>query len=164
MLIASATGTSYVMADGKKPPKADTAKLVKVFTNKNDKSYLKNGIRIPLPPLKGGVTIYGTNTSNNVNKNALAKYEPDKLLTNVQVFPNPITDHINLRYYVSKNTNVSIKIMDVLGNEVITLFSQRVDPGEQKFTYNLNNKLSSGFYFVRVVVGTESVIKRISIL
>ena len=38
MLIASATGTSYVMADGKKPPKADTAKLVKVFTNKNDKS------------------------------------------------------------------------------------------------------------------------------
>jgi len=161
LLIAFAMGTNYAVADGKRPPKSDTTKLVKVFTNKNDKSYLKNGIKIALPPLKPNVTIYG---SNNTSKIPYTHFEPDKLLTNVQVFPNPITDQINLRYYVSKNTTVSIKIMDVLGNEVITLFSQRVDPGEQKFTFNLNNKLSSGFYFVRMVVGSESVIKRISIL
>ena len=157
MLIAFAMGTNYALADGKKPFRADTTKLVKVFANKNDKSYLKNGIKIALPPLKSNVTIYA-------NKTATPRYEPDKLLSNVQVFPNPITDQINLRYYVSKNSTVNIKIMDVLGNEVITLFSQRVDPGEQKFTYNLNNKLTSGFYFVRMMVGTESVIKRISIL
>jgi hypothetical protein len=161
LLIAFATCINYALADGRKPPKSDTTKLVKVFTNKNDKSYLKNGIKIALPPLKPNVTIYG---NNSPSKAQFPRYEPDKLLSNVQVFPNPITDQINLRYYVSKNTNVSIKIMDVLGNEVVTLFSQRVDPGEQKFTYNLNNKLSSGFYFVRLVVGTESVIKRISIL
>lgn len=162
MLIAMATGLNNALADGRNPRKSDTTKLVKVFANKNDKSYLKNGIKIPLPPLKAGVTIYGSNST--LNRNSLNKFDQDKLLSNVQVFPNPITDQINLRYYVAKNSQVSIKIMDVLGNEVITLFSQRVDPGEQKFTFNLNNKLSSGFYFVRMLVGNESVTKRISIL
>jgi hypothetical protein len=162
MLITTVVSLNNALADGKKPTKSDTTKLVKVFTNKNDKSYLKNGIKIPLPPLKGGVTIYGSNST--LNRNSLNKFDQDKLLTNVQVFPNPITDQINLRYYVAKNSNVSIKIMDVLGNEVVTLFSQRVDPGEQKFTFNLNNKLSSGFYFIRMVVGSEQVMKRISIL
>lgn len=162
MLIALATGLNYALASGKEPHRSDTTKLVKVFTNKNDRSYLKNGIKIPLPPLKAGVTIYGSNTT--LNRNSLNKFDQDKLLSNVQVFPNPITDQINLRYYVAKPSNVSIKIMDVLGNEVITLFSQKVDPGEQKFTFNLNNKLSSGFYFVRMIVGNEQVMKRISIL
>ncbi|MEO6520503.1 MAG: T9SS type A sorting domain-containing protein [Mucilaginibacter sp.] len=162
MLITTVASLNYALADGKNPRKSDTTKLVKVFTNKNDKSYLKNGIKIPLPALKAGITIYGSNST--LNRNSLNKFDQDKLLSNVQVFPNPITDQINLRYYVAKNSNVSIKIMDVLGNEVITLFSQRVDPGEQKFTFNLNNKLSSGFYFIRMMVGTEAVMKRISIL
>ncbi|MDB5109071.1 MAG: hypothetical protein JWR67_185, partial [Mucilaginibacter sp.] len=88
----------------------------------------------------------------------------DKLLSNVEVYPNPITDQINLKYIISRNSNVSIKMMDVLGNNIITLFSQRVEPGEQTFSYALNNKLSRGFYFIRVVAGTEFVIRRISVL
>lgn len=96
---------------------------------------------------------------------AKANAQPDdKLLSDVQVYPTLVTDQINLKYFISKNSNVTIKIMDVLGNEIATLFSQRVDPGEKKFSYNLSNKLNSGFYFVRVVVGSESVIKRISVL
>lgn len=162
MLITTVTGLNYALASGKNPLKSDTTKLVKVFANKNDKSYLKNGIKIPLPPLKAGITIYGNNST--VTRNSLNKFDQDKLLSNVQVFPNPITDQINMRYYVSKSSNVSIKIIDLLGNEVITLFSQKVDPGEQKFTFNLNNKLSSGFYFIKMMVGNEAVMKRISIL
>jgi len=157
MITAIAAIVNCAYADGKKPTIADTTRLAKVFTNKNDKSYLKNGIKVALPPLKPNVTIYST-------KLTFQKTESDRLVSNVQVYPNPITDQINLRYSVNKNSSVTIKIMDILGNEVMTLFSQRVDPGEQKFTFNLNNKLSSGFYFVRLVAGSESVIKRISIL
>jgi hypothetical protein len=54
--------------------------------------------------------------------------------------------------------------VDVLGNELVTIYNQRTEPGERTFTYLLNNKLSKGFYFLRVVAGTESVIKRISVL
>jgi len=51
-----------------------------------------------------------------------------------------------------------------LGNDVMTLVSQRIGSGEQSFTYPITNRLSRGFYFVRVVAGTESIIKRISVL
>jgi hypothetical protein len=123
---------------------------------KAKQSYLKNGLPFSLPPVKPGVTSYVKFTVN--------KSPDDKLLSDVEVYPNPATDMINLKYNVSRNTNVSIKVMDVLGNDIAVIFQQRVDLGEQKFTYTINNKLSRGFYFVKIVAGTESVIKRISIL
>jgi hypothetical protein len=54
--------------------------------------------------------------------------------------------------------------MDVLGNDISTLFSQRVESGDHNLNYPISNKLVRGFYFVRVVAGTESVIKRISVI
>jgi hypothetical protein len=165
LLIALASLLNYAFSAAKAPAQKDTARITKVFPNKNDKSYLKNGIKVPLPSIKPAITIYGTaSSSSTITKPAFPRFDQNKLLSNVQVYPNPITDQINLRYNVAKNSNVTIKIMDILGNDIITLFSQHVEQGEQKFTFNLNNKLSSGFYFVRLVIGNESVIKRISIL
>jgi hypothetical protein len=115
----------------------------------------KNNLHLVLPPIKPAV----------ISTTKVSVYKPDdKLLNNVQVYPNPVTDEINLKYDLSRNSNVTIKIMDVLGNDIITLFSQRLEPGEQSYSYTLNSKLNRGFYFVRIVAGTESVIKRISVL
>ena len=129
------------------------------FPSKTERSsYLKNGLKVALPAIKP--------VQNQIitAKQSTVKYDNEKLLTDVSVFPNPITDKINLTYIVKRNTTVSIKIMDVLGNEVLTLMAQRVEAGEQKNTFQLSNRLSSGFYFVRMIVGTESIIKRISVL
>lgn len=135
--------------------KQDSTSLIR--KSKSSKtSYLKSGLSFSLPPLKPGVV---STTKVNVNR------PDDKLLYNVEVYPNPVTNNqINLKYEVSRNTNVTIKIVDVLGNDLITLFSQRVETGDQKFSYSLNNKLSRGFYFVRIMAGTESTIKRVSVL
>ncbi|MDR6940599.1 T9SS type A sorting domain-containing protein [Mucilaginibacter pocheonensis] len=118
-------------------------------------SYLKNGLHLVLPPLKPAVT--------SSVKVSVSRPE-DKLLNDVQLYPNPVTDQINLKYTISRNSNVTIKIMDVLGNDITTMFSSRVDSGDHNINYPINNKLTRGFYFVRVVAGTESVIKRISVL
>lgn len=115
----------------------------------------KSPLVFTLPPIKPGVT---SNIKLSVPR------PDDKLLSSVEVYPNPITDQINMRYYVSRNTNLTIKMVDVLGNDILTLFSGRVDPGEQTSTFPVSSKLNRGFYFIRVVAGTESVIKRISIL
>ncbi|OKS85230.1 T9SS type A sorting domain-containing protein [Mucilaginibacter polytrichastri] len=138
--------------------KTDTAYLrIKNAKANPHSSYLKNGFHLNFPAIKAFVS--------PASKVGMAKPPDDsKLLSNVTIFPNPVTDQINLKYTITRNTNVTIKVMDVLGNNVLTLLSQRMDPGEQKFSYNLNKQLTSGFYFVRVVVGTESVIKRISVL
>lgn len=121
----------------------------------SQRNYFKNKLHLVMPPIKPAVI-----STQKVN----AYKSDDKLLNNVQVYPNPVTDVINLKYNLSRYSYVTIKIMDVLGNDVITIFSQRLEPGEKTCTYALNSKLSRGFYFVRIYAGTESVIKRISVL
>ncbi|MGV3761128.1 T9SS type A sorting domain-containing protein [Parapedobacter sp.] len=88
----------------------------------------------------------------------------DKLLSSVKVFPNPIVDQISLSYRLDKQSTVSIKVMDALGNEVMTLLNQELDAGPQSHVFETNNKLTNGFYFIRVSAGTETVVKRISVL
>lgn len=88
----------------------------------------------------------------------------EKLLSSVKVFPNPIVDQISLSYRLDKQSTVSIKVMDALGNEVMTLLNQELDSGPQSHVFETNNKLTNGFYFIRVSAGTETVVKRISVL
>lgn len=88
----------------------------------------------------------------------------DKLLSSVKVFPNPIVDQISLSFRLDKQSNVSVKVMDALGNEVMTLLNQELEAGPQSHVFDTDNKLTNGFYFIRVTAGTETVVKRISVL
>ncbi|MGK6351869.1 T9SS type A sorting domain-containing protein [Parapedobacter sp. DT-150] len=88
----------------------------------------------------------------------------EKLLSSVKIFPNPVVDQINLSYRLDKQSSVSIKVMDALGNEVMTLLSQELDAGPQSHVFETSNKLTNGFYFIRVSAGNETVVKRISVL
>jgi hypothetical protein len=151
LLIALAISMPLAIAQ----QKSDTGFLAKtkITTLKNPSNH--NTLHLALPPLKPAAT------SNQ--KFSIVRPD-DKLLADVQVFPNPITDQISVKYVLSRSATVSVKVMDVLGNDVITLVSPRIESGEQSLSYPIANKLQRGFYFVRVVAGTESVIKRISVL
>jgi hypothetical protein len=153
-IIALALCLNFAFANTIAYSQSDTT-YIHLLKSKQAKNYLKSSLHLVLPPLKPAVI-----STQKVNV-----YKPDdKLLNNVQVYPNPVTDQINLKYDLSRYSNVTIKIMDVLGNDIITLFSQRLEPGEKVYNYSLNSKLTRGFYFIRIVAGTESVIKRISVL
>jgi hypothetical protein len=152
IVIALAVPANIARSFASPPQQRDTA--YNFFPKKKVKKS-PNPLNFTLPPIKAGSI---SNIKLNVPK------PDDKLLSSVEVYPNPITDQINLRYVVSKNTNVTIKMVDVLGNDVRTLFSRRVEPGEQVGSFPIGNTMNKGFYFIRVIAGTESVIKRISIL
>jgi len=154
-VIALAIAVNVALAKGVSAQKTDTSYLRNVRSKPAKPSYFKNSLHLTLPPLKPAVV---STTKINVPRS------DDKLLTNVQVFPNPVIDQVNVKYSVARTAFVNVKIMDVLGNDVATLFSQRVESGDQTIQYNTNNKLSRGFYFLRIVVGTEAVNKRISVL
>lgn len=109
-------------------------------------------------PASSGASSAGASASQ---KNAAPDY---KALSNVKVYPNPIEDQINISYTLSKDANVTIKIMDVLGNEIATLLSQRLPAGEQNHSFSITSRLNSGYYFIRLIAGNEIVIKRISVL
>jgi hypothetical protein len=54
--------------------------------------------------------------------------------------------------------------MDVLGNEITTLLSERIAAGDQNKPFQITSRITSGFYFIRVSVGSEVITKRISVL
>lgn len=90
--------------------------------------------------------------------------KPDKILTVSKVYPNPVDDQINVIIKLDRESTVTIKIMDLLGNEVVTLSNERLPSGEQTKTFTIPNRLNSGIYFLRIVAGAETIVKRISVL
>jgi hypothetical protein len=121
-------------------------------------------VKINLPtfqPKKIAASNTNTSQQNTVKHTAASDL---KVLSNVKIYPNPVADHLNLSYFVNKDSNVTIKIMDVLGNEITTLFSQRLTAGEQINSFPISSSFNSGYYFIRLIVGNETIVKRISIL
>lgn len=150
---------------------SDTSKVSKTKitdTRKNKPAYLRNGVRVNFVPFKPQVDkIFGNTSAIPPKANEISTVvddEDNKILNNVKVYPNPVSDQLNLTYLVNKDSNITIMIMDVLGNEVATLFSEHLTAGQQNHSFNIASKLVSGFYFVRLMVGTETVVKRISVL
>lgn len=97
------------------------------------------------------------------NTATLPKEDGEKLINNVKVFYNPVAEQITANFKLSKQGTVTIKVMDALGNEVLSLMNGSLEPGIQNLSFDSNGKLTTGFYFVRVTSGTETVVKRISV-
>lgn len=104
------------------------------------------------------------NPNDNNKTIGLNPIDNQKPIDNVKIFPNPVSTQVNISFSLKKENKVSIKILDVLGNEIITLLDQKLPQGEQSNTFTINAKIPTGFYFIRIVSGNESVIKRISVI
>jgi len=147
---------------------SDTSKIIKATistkitdTRLNKPAVLKNGVMVNFVPFKPAKDKIISNASNfPASRNG----KNDKILNNVKVYPNPVSDQLNLSYSINRDSNVTVKIMDILGNEVTTLLAERLPAGEQQASFNIASRLNSGFYFIRVSVGSEIITKRISIL
>lgn len=74
-----------------------------------------------------------------------------------QNYPNPFNPTTTIQFQVPQTSDVSIKIFDMLGQEVRSLFSEQVQPGKYSVTWDgMNNsgaKMSSGSYVYRMTAG-----------
>lgn len=77
-----------------------------------------------------------------------------------QNYPNPFNPSTRISYSLPENGFVSVKVYDMLGNEVTTLLSEEKTAGnynlEWNGTDNLGNSIVSGTYILRVVQGLNS--------
>ncbi|MHB8843024.1 MAG: T9SS type A sorting domain-containing protein, partial [Candidatus Aquicultor sp.] len=78
----------------------------------------------------------------------------------LQNYPNPFNPETVIRYQVSVSGKVTLKIYDILGNEVATLLDEEQQAGKYsvKFDATSNhqltiNALSSGVYFYQLRAG-----------
>ncbi len=78
--------------------------------------------------------------------NSQISSEIPKVFSLNQNFPNPFNPTTQIEYNVSKSSYVSIKVYDVVGNEVANMVNQNLSPGKYKIDFNAAS-LSSGVYF-----------------
>lgn len=66
-----------------------------------------------------------------------------------QNYPNPFNPTTTLSFNLAVDSKVSLKIFDVLGQEVITLLNETKSAGTHNVTFDAG-KLNSGVYFYRI--------------
>lgn len=87
-----------------------------------------------------------------------------------QNYPNPFNPTTKIKYsipvgnkYFRSLQSVILKIYDILGNEVTTLFNETKAPGNYEIEFDASN-LSSGVYFYKLTVGGFRVTRKMMIL
>ena len=66
-----------------------------------------------------------------------------------QNFPNPFNPSTNIKYSIASDDLVTVKVYDVLGNEIAMLVNQRQDAGKYEILFDAS-KLSSGIYIYSI--------------
>ena len=69
-----------------------------------------------------------------------------------QNFPNPFNPVTTIKYQIPHRSNVSLKIYDIIGNEIAELVNEEQEVGYYNAEFNAA-KLSSGVYFYRLQAG-----------
>ena len=76
-----------------------------------------------------------------------------------QNYPNPFNPSTTIEYSLPEQADVTIKIYDVLGNELEVLFSGNKSAGTHSLNWNASN-YASGIYFYRMNTGTFNQVKK----
>lgn len=76
-----------------------------------------------------------------------------------QNYPNPFNPATKIEYSVPKNSYVSLKVYNLVGQEVATLFEGRQQPGDYVATFS-GEGLSSGVYMYRLESEGISITKK----
>lgn len=70
-----------------------------------------------------------------------------------QNYPNPFNPVTSIQYAIGSQQFVSLKVYDILGNEVATLVNEEKPAGKYKVSFDASS-LSSGIYFYRLTAGS----------
>ncbi len=80
-----------------------------------------------------------------------------------QNYPNPFNPTTTINYSVSKTSMVTIKVYDILGNEVASLMNEEKPAGRYSVNFTAS-KLASGVYFYRMQAGSFVETKKLILL
>ena len=80
-----------------------------------------------------------------------------------QNYPNPFNPTTTIRYAIPEDNFVSIKLYDVLGNEVITLVNEQKQAGRYEMLFNASN-ISSGVYYYQISSGSFTQTRKLMLM
>lgn len=87
---------------------------------------------------------------------------PNKFGLN-QNYPNPFNPSTTISYEIAKETNVSLKVYDAIGNEIATLVNETKAPGTYEVIFDGSN-LTNGVYFYKIDAGSFTATKKLILM
>jgi photosystem II stability/assembly factor-like uncharacterized protein len=118
---------------------------------------------------------YNTGWCGSIN-DSVYKWDSEILITSVEEFvtkvdnfilsqnyPNPFNPSTTIRYSIPTSEFVTIKVYDVLGNEIATLVNEDKPAGSYEVNFNAA-KLSSGIYFYSLQAGSFTQTKKLILI
>ena len=76
-----------------------------------------------------------------------------------QNYPNPFNPSTKINFTLTETGFTSLKIYDILGNEVAILINDELQQGNHEFDFNATN-LTNGVYFYKLSQGDNLIIKK----
>ncbi|MDX1372473.1 MAG: T9SS type A sorting domain-containing protein, partial [Nitrososphaeraceae archaeon] len=80
-----------------------------------------------------------------------------------QNYPNPFNPNTTIKFKIANRSFTSLKVYDVIGNEVSSLVNKELAAGEYQFTFKANN-LTSGIYIYKLATSGFSQSKKMLLL
>lgn len=113
--------------------------------------------------LKGGLYLYRNQTVTGLTENNQERIKDYFLIS---AYPNPFNSQSRIIFETGKRDQYSIKIFDILGREIKTIFSGELTKGIHQFYWNGKNKnetpAAGGVYLLSA--GSEATIKTIKLI
>jgi len=95
---------------------------------------------------------YQENLSSSVNE--IAK------INRLIIFPNPVTDKINLTFNTESNQLVRINVFDITGKSMLKLYEGQESQGEHTKSFELADRLNTGMYFITLEKGDKKLTQK----
>lgn len=130
-------------------------------------AYDANNVLFSREP-KDGVYLYkyGDLVIDKKNESPEPPIVPNKIILE-QNFPNPFNSETQINFSIpssSENSNVSIRVFDVLGREVVKLLDEKLENIQNNSVTLSSSGLSSGIYFYQLIVDNVIKTKKLTIL
>lgn len=117
-----------------------------------------------------GGTIFAGTAGGGIWKRSLSQITSvESMLNNFPVnftlqqnYPNPFNPSTQITYSIPKLSNVSIKVYDILGQEIATIVNDKKPKGVYTIRWDAQN-VPTGLYFYRLVTGEYELIKKMII-
>jgi len=114
----------------------------------------------------GGYYVYRTTNGGlggivSVDGNAI-NFMPDRFILE-QNYPNPFNPLTKIKYQISGLGFVTLKVYDILGNEIAPLVKEEKPAGSYEVGFNGTN-LTSGIYFYQLRAGNYTETRKMILL
>ncbi|MBS1764818.1 MAG: T9SS type A sorting domain-containing protein [Bacteroidetes bacterium] len=97
---------------------------------------------------------------NDISKTVAASISDN--MFNFTVSPNPFSGQANVTYYLEQTSDVSLMVINKLGQTVATLFNGKQEPGTYTYPFIAKNYgYSSGIYTVKIIINNQVYTRRL---